>query len=62
VVRSTWALPSAVRANVRIKAKLLLHFGRCRRRRYDRLDQHTGLFELVDTSSTPFSPWAASFP
>jgi hypothetical protein len=56
VVRSTWALPSPYVANVRIKAKLLLHSGVAGIAVTTVSTNTLVCSELVDTSSTPFSP------
>ena len=56
VVRSTWALPSPYVAKVRIKAKLLLHSGVAGIAVTTVSTNTLVCSELVDTSSTPFSP------
>jgi len=56
VVRSTWALPSPYVAKVRIKAKLLLHAGVAGIAVTSVSTNTLVCSELVDTSSTPFSP------
>jgi hypothetical protein len=56
VVRSTWALPSPYVVNVRIKAKLLLHSGVAGVAVTTVSTNTLVCSELVDTSSTPFSP------
>jgi hypothetical protein len=56
VVRSTWALPSPYVAKVRIKAKLLLHSGVAGVAVTNVSTNTLVCSELVDTSSTPFSP------
>ena len=56
VVRSTWALPSPYVAKVRIKAKLLLHSGVAGVAVTTVSTNTLVCSELVDTSSTPFSP------
>ena len=56
VVRSTWALPSPYVAKVRIKAKLLLHAGVAGIAVTTVSTNTLVCSELVDTSSTPFSP------
>ena len=56
VVRSTWALPSPYVAKVRIKAKLLLHAGVAGIAVTTVSTNILVCSELVDTSSTPFSP------
>jgi len=56
VARSTWALPSPYVAKVRIKAKLLLHSGVAGVAVTTVSTNTLVCSELVDTSSTPFSP------
>jgi hypothetical protein len=56
VVRSTWALPSPYVAKVRIKAKLLVHSGVAGVAVTTVSTNTLVCSELVDTSSTPFSP------
>ncbi len=55
-VRSTWALPSPYVAKVRIKAKLLVHSGVAGVAVTTVSTNTLVCSELVDTSSTPFSP------